>query len=135
MKRLTLCALVALLLVVSPACSKGRLGVLPKQVAGFWTTSDVRYRGRFMEFSPAYVIIGAGKHGSPTVQIVDRVDAQQQNGETVYTIYSTSPAGMTDRLVFRFRPENGGEIRLENQANTVWTRCKTDDCEAARSGE
>jgi hypothetical protein len=109
------------LLLASLGCNRGDVKGLPSQLAGYWTTNDARYHGRFVELNRAFVIIGAGEKGSPSVQIIDRIDSQPSPDGTSYTIYSTTQDGMHDQLTIEFSPNHGGEIRLQHEG-AVWKR-------------
>ena len=113
--------LVSALLLACIGCNSTNPRILPDQVVGFWTTDAVGYRGRFLELTNAFVIVGAGENGSPRVQLIDEVVVEKNNTATTYTIYSTSLDGTQDRMTLQFDPRHGGEIRLKNQGG-LWTR-------------
>jgi hypothetical protein len=112
---------IVVLLSASVGCNRSDVKGLPSDVVGYWTTNDARYHGRFLELNRAFVIIGAGKKGSPSVQIIDRIESQPLPDGTSYTIYSTTQEGMHDQLTIEFRPANGGEIRFQHEG-AVWKR-------------
>jgi len=111
------------LLLVSIGCNRANPRLLPDELSGFWTANALSYKGRFIELSPAFIVIGAGENGAPRVQGIDQVDAEPSGAQTTYTIYSTTVDGIHDRITLQFDPKNGGEIRLKNQ-DVLWTRHK-----------
>ena len=124
---------IVVLLSASVGCNRSNVKGLPSQVTGYWPTNDVRYRGRFLELNRAFVIIGAGKKGTPSVQIIDHIESQPLPEGTSYTIYSTTQDGMHDQLTIEFRPVNGGEIRLQHEA-AVWKRSEIGNPEPVPPG-
>ena len=117
--------ILGLLSLVCAGCNRGGSGMLPPELVGHWTTVSAAYRGRFLELSPTYVIIGAGEQGSPDVQTVDRVDSLPSDGGTEYTIHATTREGLHNQIVLQFDPREGGEIRIKNQKDIVWKRLES----------
>jgi hypothetical protein len=76
---------IVVLLSASVGCNRSDVKGLPSDVVGYWTTNDARYHGRFLELNRAFVIIGAGKKGSPSVQIIDRIESQPRGRNPVPT--------------------------------------------------
>jgi hypothetical protein len=120
-----LLSIVALLLV-GLGCNRGNVKGFPSQLTGYWTTDDASYQGRFLELNPAYVIIGAGEKGSPSVQIIDRIESVPVGDGTSYTIYSTTQEGVHNQLTIEFSPRGGGEIRFQHQ-DAVWRHSEIGD--------
>jgi hypothetical protein len=110
----------ALLLFVGLGCSRPNPRILPQELAGHWTTDSTNYRGRFLELSQTYVIIGAGEKGNPDVQTIDRVDSVPMDYGTLYTIHSTTHDGLPSQIALQFSPREGGEIRIKNQVGVIW---------------
>lgn len=97
-------------------------GLLPKELAGAWTSDDPRYKERVMELSRAFVIIITGRHDPASVQMIDGVETESKGSETLFTVYSTDYSqGTHFQMKIQYSPANGGEIRFNNHG-TVWTR-------------
>lgn len=116
--------IVVVLLGVSvlAGCDRNVRNMLPRDVEGSWTTDDPRYRDRFFELSPTFLIIVTGREAPASVQWIDKVKIQPMDSETSYIVYSTDYGDDSqNQMVLVFRPANGGEIRFKNQAE-VWRR-------------
>jgi hypothetical protein len=111
-----------LLLLACLGCSRENPMILPDQLNGFWTTDVPRYQDRFLEFDRVYVFIGVGRLQVPTLQMVDKVEAEPAGKETTYTIYSSDLEGNSYQMTLQFNPLNGGEIQLKSQRGIVWKR-------------
>lgn len=114
---------ICVVLLSSLGCSQHmHQGLLPKDVAGAWTTDDPRYKDRLMELSRAFVIIVTDRHEPASVQMIDRVETEPAGSDTRYTIYSTDYAqGTHFQMAIQYTAAHGGEIRFRNQP-AVWTR-------------
>lgn len=117
-KLLPICAL----LIVCAGCSQENPRLLPRQLAGMWTTDEPRYKDRFLELYTTYVIIGAGPSQPPQVQVIDSVKREPAGNEDAYTIESSDLDGTEHVMTLQFNPDHGGEIRFKNQKNIVWRR-------------
>jgi hypothetical protein len=117
---------IGVLLSASVGCNRGNVQRLPAQLAGYWTTDDASYHGRFLELGPAYVIIGAGEKGTPSVQTIDRIESRPSPDGTSYTIYSTGQDGVHNQLTIMFAPRHGGEIRFQHE-DAVWRHSEIGD--------
>jgi hypothetical protein len=111
-----------LLLLACLGCSRDNPKILPDQLNGFWVTDVPRYQDRFLEFDRVYVFIGVGSPQVPTLQMVDKVEAEPAGKETTYTIYSSDLQGNSYQMTLQFNPLNGGEIQLKSQRGIVWKR-------------
>lgn len=113
---------IILTLLVCAGCSHNNSRMLPREFEGVWTTNDPRYQDRFLELSPAFVIIVTGRYDTPSVQWIDKVETQPQGSDTALTVYSTDLSeGSHYEMALQFSPANGGEIRFKNQTQ-VWRR-------------
>jgi len=113
---------VILLLPFWTGCNRENPRLLPREMAGVWTTHEPRYQGRFLELSPSYVMIGTGPTEIPKVQVIDTVKREKAGEETAYTINSTDLNGEHYEMTLLFNPAHGGELHFKNQANVVWRR-------------
>ena len=111
-----------LLLLAMLGCHHNTTSLLPARLVGFWTTDEPRYEGRFMELYQAYVIIGTGSKEAPTVQAVSSVEAEPENGSTLYRITSTDMTGVQYKMALLYTPINGGELRFRHPEQIVWRR-------------
>jgi hypothetical protein len=110
------------LLLLTLGCSTRNPRVLPNEVVGFWTTDAISYKGRSIDLMNAFVIVGAGDRGSPSLLIIDRVEVEPSVTGTTYTIYSTTTEHTRDQLSVQFDPRNGGELHFKNQPGVSWRR-------------
>jgi hypothetical protein len=117
---------IVVLLLASVGCNRGNVQRLPQQLVGYWTTDDAHYYGRFLELNQAYVIIGAGEKGTPSVQTIDRIESRPLPDGTSYTIYSTRQDGEPDQLTIIFTPRHGGEIQFQHEG-AVWRHSEIGD--------
>lgn len=116
--------IVTLLLGMSvlAGCDRNVSNMLPHDVEGTWATDDPRYRDRFFELSPTFLIIVAGPDTPANVRWIDKVKIQATGSETSYVVYSTDCSDDTqNQMALIFNPANGGEIRFRNQSE-VWRR-------------
>jgi hypothetical protein len=120
-------ACLVLMLLACIGCSKQNPRVLPAQLRGVWTTDAERYKDRFLELSPAFIIIGARGQAAPTVQLIKNVASQPSERGTVFTIDSSDLEGNQYQMTLEFTPARGGELRVKNQQKVVWKRRREDN--------
>lgn len=95
---------------------------LPPELAGVWTNDDPRYRDRFLELWPTFVVIVTGTDNPPSVQWIDKVESRPQADGTEFNVYSTDYSqGAEYQMVLRFSPSNGGQLRCGNEPR-IWKR-------------
>ena len=119
-------AFVFLILIACVGCTSSHM-LLPDELSGFWTTSDFRYQGRFIELSNAYIIVGPGD-GSADVQRIKHIDLLISGAETTYTIFSEGADGTNSKWTVIYENTNGGQLRLGNERGMVWKRCYGEQC-------
>ena len=121
MNRICQMAAVAALLVCVD-CGHNTSSMLSPQLAGIWTTDDPRYQEKFVELSPAFVIIVTGPRDPISIQWIDKVRSESQAESTAFTIFSSNyPLNEHHQTVLHFSPANGGELRFGNE-RPVWKR-------------
>ena len=109
-------------LLVCVACSRNTSPILSPQLAGLWSTDDPRYQQRFVELSPAFVIIITGPGDPISVQLIDKVRSEPQAESTAFTVFSTDYSQNEQyQILLHFSPANGGELRFGNE-RLVWKR-------------
>ena len=118
---------VFLLLLATAACNRNATHLLPKELVGFWTADEPRYKGRFLELYRAYVILGTGPGEVPQVQIVDSVEATPDGDHVVYKIGSTDLNGIQYNLTLLYRPTGEGTILFKHQESVLWKRHKENE--------
>jgi hypothetical protein len=113
-------------------CNRKATHLLPKELVGFWTADEPRYKGRFLELYRAYVILGTGPGEVPQVQIVDSVEADPDGDHVAYKISSTDLNGVQYNMTLMYKPAGEGIILFKHQENIFWKRHKeTEDAPKA----
>jgi hypothetical protein len=121
MRRLLQSALIALGLAATAGCSHDK-NVIPTEVQGYWTTSAPGYKDRYLELDDKYVLIGVNEDDLPELQRASRVESHVEGLEKVYTIHSSSASQVDYKLILRYSPANGGEVRIQHKEGVVWKR-------------
>lgn len=120
-KWILIIAIVFTTLIVSVVFMPTKGASLPDEISGVWTTTDPRYRDRFLELDKATVIFGIGSYNI-NVYFISEVEKISQGKSILYTIYYHNREGMEDKLSFYYNPVNNGSIRLKNKKHIVWTK-------------
>ena len=94
---------------------------VPEEMVGRWTTSEEKYKDRFLELSRVSVVFGTGKDRID-VHFVTSVEKQVHNGSTIYTVYYKDQDGNPGKITFYWDPAKKGQIRLRNQDKMTWNR-------------
>lgn len=110
------------LVIMLAGCKAPMVKTLPAEIVGRWTTGEPQYRSRSMTLEPEQITFGLGGLAPDKVEQVETVRMAQKQGEIEYLINLKAADQTPDSFVVRFRPENGGELRLRNQSKVVWTR-------------
>lgn len=115
---------VFLLVVLLFVGCKGEV-VVPPRLTGVWVTSDPRYADRYMRFGGHTLTYGIGD-GKEISHDIEKIDAEQVKGGTVYTFYYSDSEGEKWTLTLTYRPDGGGMIQIRN-SKEIWEKAKTDD--------
>lgn len=99
--------------------------VVPPRLTGVWVTHDPRYAGRYMKFDPHTLTYGIGG-GREISHEIEKIDAEEGNGGTVYTFYYKDSEGEKWTLTLTYRPDGGGMIQIKN-SKEIWTKAETKD--------
>ncbi len=126
-KRKFIPAVLLLLLAATVGCNRNATHLLPKELVGFWTADEPRYKGRFLELYRAYVILGTGPGEVPQVQIVDSVEADTEGDHVAYKIASTDLNGVQYNMTLMYKPAGEGVILFKHQENILWKRHKENE--------
>jgi hypothetical protein len=118
---------ILLLLLATVGCNRNATHLLPKELVGFWTADEPRYKGRFLELYRAYVILGTGPGEVPQVQIVDSVEADPDGDHVAYKISSTDLNGVQYNMTLLYKPAGEGVILFRHQENISWKRHKENE--------
>ena len=96
---------------------------VPEKLIGVWVTTDPNYRDRPFEIKKDTVIFEQGLGFLDfDVYPIAGVKETESEGQTLYIIYYTIPAGKKFEFSFYFSAANGGEIRFKNQPEMLWTK-------------
>jgi hypothetical protein len=114
-------------LLATVGCNRNATHLLPKELVGFWTADEPRYKGRFLELYRAYVILGTGAGEVPQVQIVDSVEADPDGDHVAYKIASTDLNGVQYNMTLLYKPAGEGVILFKHQENILWKRHKENE--------
>ena len=98
-------------------------GGVPDSLIGRWTTSESRYKDRFLELSDATFTYGLGED-KEDVYFISSIEKNIQDNNTLYTINYSNIDGLEYTRSFYYYPANGGVIKFKNQKHIKWTKEK-----------
>lgn len=93
--------------------------VLPGELEGIWRCDDTRYRDRFLRLSPSIVALGIGDL-QMFVYSIERVEHQQIDNRTLYTIYYNAKEGFEEKMAFYHDASGEGTIHFKHQPHITW---------------
>jgi hypothetical protein len=95
----------------------------PNELLGVWETTAQRYNDRFFEIDTDTITFGTGGENFETYTIkkVKKI-VSQEDGGILLTIYYEIEEGDVYTFAFHYSPARGGEIRLKNQTDMIWTK-------------
>ena len=114
--------LLPLFLVLLSATACFRSSAAPKELVGNWTTDDEKYQGKKLEIDQDFIVLFFGDDAMPKAERIDHVASTQEAGGTTYVFETSDKAGVHNKIKVSYRPANGGELRLSNPSQVVWTR-------------
>ncbi len=96
---------------------------IPLEVSGRWTTTDVAYKGEYIEISSNALILGSESKGSFTYRI-KKVEPEKGpiHNTTLYRITCKDDAGDENIFSFIFSPDDGGTLRYKSSQDTLWKK-------------
>ena len=98
-------------------------GDVPDSLIGRWTTSESRYKDRFLELSKATLTYGLGED-KEDVYFISSIEKNIQGNNTLYTINYHNIDGLEYTRSFYYYPAKGGVIKFKSQKHIKWNREK-----------
>lgn len=95
---------------------------VPQYLIGVWKTSAPQYEDRYLKITEDSVIYGIG-NGEEVSHRIDKIDVDQENGETIYTFHYKDKEGEKWELTLTYSPVSG-TIKLKNK-NDIWEKVKS----------
>ena len=99
-----------------------RQPVVPSELIGTWQTSDPRYQGKILQIDDKFVVVGLGEELVPKVERIVRIESRREGPFTTYVIDSKDQEGKREKITVQYTPKNGGELRLSNPRQVLWTK-------------
>jgi hypothetical protein len=97
---------------------------VPQHLIGEWKTSAPQYEDRYLKIAEHSLIIGIG-NGKELSQDIEKVNVEQKNGETIYTIHYKDTEGERWSLILIYSTVSGGTLKLKN-SNVIWEKIKSE---------
>lgn len=91
---------------------------------GVWTTTQPRYKDRFLQFGGGTITFGWGDAGEGSYSIV-HMESEPAGKNTLVNIRYVDLSATRYRLSFYYQGREGGMIRLKNQKRVYWYRTGT----------
>ena len=116
--------LVVLALLTNSGCSSNKIDNLPQEVLGQWETETPKFEGFTFELAEETITFFDSnvENGIETYVIEKRTKELDNENKTFYVVHYENEDGLELKHAFYYDPSEGGEIRLKNQENVVWTR-------------
>jgi hypothetical protein len=96
---------------------------VPQHLIGEWKTSSPRYADRYLKIAEHLLVFGIGD-GEELSQDIEEVTAEEENGETIYTIRYKDIEGEKWSLTLMYSSALG-TIKLKN-GNDIWEKVKSE---------
>lgn len=97
---------------------------VPQHLIGEWKTSSPQYEDRYLKIAEHSLIFGIGD-GEELSHDIEKVNVEQENGETIYTIHYKDIEGEKWSLTLIYSTVSGGTLKLKNQ-NNIWEKVKSE---------
>jgi len=97
---------------------------VPQHLIGEWRTSAPQYEDRYLKIAEHSLIIGIG-NGEELSQDIEKVNVEQKNGETMYTIHYKDTEGERWSLILIYSTVSGGTLKIKN-SNVIWEKVKSE---------
>ncbi len=95
---------------------------VPQHLIGEWKTSAPQYEDRYLKIAEHSLIFGIGD-GEELSQDIEKVNVEQENGETIYTIHYKDTEGERWSLILIYSTASGGTLKIKNK-NDIWEKVK-----------
>jgi hypothetical protein len=99
---------------------------VPQHLIGVWKTSAPQYEDRYLKITEDSLTYGIG-NGEEVSHSIDKIDVEQENGETVYTFHYKDKEGEKWDLTLIYSPVDG-TIKLKHK-NDIWEKVKSESPE------
>jgi hypothetical protein len=96
---------------------------VPQHLIGEWKTSSPRYANRYLKIAEHSLVFGIGD-GEELSQDIEEVNAEEENGETIYTIRYKDLEDEKWNLTLMYSLATG-TFRLKN-GNDIWEKVKSE---------
>jgi hypothetical protein len=94
-------------------------------LAGTWMATSPSHQGRFIEISSEHIAFASDENHS-TFFSIDRVESEEVDGKTLYTIAYHGTGDVEREIALRLLDSDPAAIELGNQAGT-WVRKSGDN--------
>jgi hypothetical protein len=110
--------------LLSPAGQTDFHPVTMNDLRGIWTTSQPRYKDRFLQFAKGKITFGWGDAGEGSYSI-KHIESEPAGKNTLVHIRYVDLSASQYRLNFYYEWRGNGEIRVKNQKGVYWYRSGT----------
>lgn len=100
----------------------GKTIPVPQHLIGEWKTSSPQYAGRYLKIAEHSLIFGIGG-GEKLSHDIEKVNVEQKNNETIYTLHYKDREGEKWSLTLIYSPVSGDTIKLKNNKD-IWKKVK-----------
>ena len=97
---------------------------VPQHLIGEWKTSSPQYEDRYLKIAEHSLIFGIGD-GEEISHDIEKVNVEEGNGETIYTIHYKDIEGEEWSLTLIYSTATGDTLKLKNQ-NDIWEKVKSE---------
>ena len=97
---------------------------VPQHLIGEWKTSSPEYADRYLKIAEHSLTFGIGD-GEEVSHDIEKVTAEQEHGESVYTIHYKDKEGEEWSLTLAYSTASGGTIKLKN-SNVIWEKTEVE---------
>jgi hypothetical protein len=97
---------------------------VPQHLIGEWKTSSPQYEDRYLKIAEHSLIFGIG-NGEELSHDIEKVNVEEGNGETIYTIHYKDIEGERWSLTLIYSTVTGGTLKLKNQ-NDIWEKVNSE---------
>jgi hypothetical protein len=99
---------------------------VPQHLIGVWKTAAPQYEDRYLKITEDSLTYGIG-NGEEVSHSIDKIDVEQENGETIYTFHYKDTEGEKWDLTLIYSPV-AGTIKLKHK-NDIWEKVKPESPE------
>jgi hypothetical protein len=97
--------------------------VLPEEIFGVWSTTELRYAHRTFEVRPKAIVFGTGEFSAPALHMLVRIELLPSNAPEAqqYRLHFRERDGSIGQLDASFRSQPEPSLHFANRPET-WTR-------------